>query len=229
MKTGWLIKIVLGFTLVLALAFVFVFLVLLFPGWFSFQPTFRDNVAAISSILVALGTSILALATFKIVQSNSEQESHDRRERLLDKVVDWATEINSCGLNADAPDYVVARGMKAIRAHTLLKYGVVFSRNDYIKSIVEGDFNKELAADVDRVIFALTAFMFLERKSLGIDEARKGFAGTALNIIKEVEEMIGQGATVDDLTKRFAHELASAGNALLIKAGKLTASLAPSG
>ena len=74
-----------GFIIAVALALIFVFLVLLFPGQTPFQATFRDNVATVSSILVVLSTLILAFATFKIVESSSEQQKRDRKERLLDK------------------------------------------------------------------------------------------------------------------------------------------------
>lgn len=86
MRIGPWVKVVLGLTIAVALALIFVSLALLFPGWFPFQLTLRDNVAALSSILVALGTLILALATFKIVESSSEQVKRDQALKDIDTI-----------------------------------------------------------------------------------------------------------------------------------------------
>ena len=62
-------------------AFVFVFLVLLFPSRFPFQPTFGSNVATLAFFLTALGTLVLALATFLMARNTREMVQESAYER----------------------------------------------------------------------------------------------------------------------------------------------------
>ena len=67
----------------LAFIFVllFVFLALLFPSRFPFQPTFGNNVATLAFLLTALGTLVLALATFHMARSTREMVQESAYER----------------------------------------------------------------------------------------------------------------------------------------------------
>ena len=64
-----------------SLAFIFVFLAMLFPSWFPFQPTFGNNVATLAFLLTALGTLVLALATFHMARSTREMVQESAYER----------------------------------------------------------------------------------------------------------------------------------------------------
>ena len=75
------IKVVTGLVVVVFLAFVFVFLVLQFPSWFPFQPTFESNVATLALLLTAWVTMVLALANLHMVRSNKRMVQENAYER----------------------------------------------------------------------------------------------------------------------------------------------------
>ena len=75
------IKVVTGLVVLVGLGFVFVFLVLRFPSWFSFQPTFGTNVATLAFLLTGLVTLVLALATFHMARGTKEMVQESAYER----------------------------------------------------------------------------------------------------------------------------------------------------
>jgi hypothetical protein len=86
------------------LVFIFVFLVLMFPSWFPFQPTFASNVATLAFLLTALGTGLLALATFFMARSTIAMVQETTYERgqmrmtefiavVIDPLIELAEEV----------------------------------------------------------------------------------------------------------------------------------------
>jgi len=84
----WL-KAVIALTVLVGLAFVFVLLVLLFPSWFPFQPTFGNNVATLAFLITALATLVLALATFHMARNTREMVQESTYERGQARVTEF--------------------------------------------------------------------------------------------------------------------------------------------
>jgi len=76
---------VIKFLLLLVLGVAFVWVVILLAE--------ADNWLGIS----ALATMILAIAAFVTIRNSNEQEKRVRKERLLNEIIDWATDILECG------------------------------------------------------------------------------------------------------------------------------------
>lgn len=81
---------------VLALA-AFVAAVLIKPGAFPFQPTFRDNVITLSAMVSVGAALILASAAFRSIDENRRIREQDRqldfRRRQLDSILTWVQDI----------------------------------------------------------------------------------------------------------------------------------------
>ncbi len=107
-----------------------------------------DGWSAIPSGLVAWGTILLAYATFSLIQQSKEQETrrieaeqaeakNNNNLRILDEVIQWATDIMSCR---------VATKVKDIEERRLL-FDSQFIKGRYIWNIVK-PFNQELVESV---------------------------------------------------------------------------------
>jgi len=83
------IAIVIAFT-----ALIFVIVVILNPDWewTKNYPYMRETVAATSTAAMVVATLFLAWATFTVINNDRQREERDREERLLNEIIDWASE-----------------------------------------------------------------------------------------------------------------------------------------
>ena len=89
----------------LGLATISVFLFLLKPNWSPFQEqTFGSNVIPVATMVAAWTTLLVAYAAFRTIRSNREKESRDRKERLLNEIIEWAEDVASSFEPAEIPD-----------------------------------------------------------------------------------------------------------------------------
>jgi len=86
-----IIEVVLG---LLALATISVVVFLRRPDWSPFQEqTFGSNVIPVATMVAAWTTLLVAYAAFRTIRSNREEEERDRKERLLNEVIEWALDV----------------------------------------------------------------------------------------------------------------------------------------
>ncbi len=52
-------------------------------------------------MVAALTTLLVAYAAFRTIRSNREKEERDKKERLLNEIVEWAIDIAKCGLEKE--------------------------------------------------------------------------------------------------------------------------------
>jgi hypothetical protein len=183
-----------------------------------------DRFPQTGDALVAIAT--IGLVIFAALQINEnrllrEQEEklreRERKERLLDKIVEWASDINTASLNKLAPSDLTPKGMLAYRTNTMLRYGQTLSKSVYIKSIAVKYFNTELADHIDNVLDATVVFMFVEGHLLGMDDLDDAFEGKYSDIINQVKT--GKKESDRD---QCARNLANALDALLAKTGEMS-------
>jgi len=109
------------------------FLVIMLVSYFA-----GDGWRAIPSALVAWGTILLAFATFTLIRHSREQEEQRRKddqakekrdndERLLNEIIQWATDVASCRVERDIKEMDELRRMFEAQA----------LRSVYIMNIVE--------------------------------------------------------------------------------------------
>jgi signal transduction histidine kinase len=170
------------------------------------------------AVLVALGIGIAS-----ILHTQSMQK-RERKERLLDKIVEWVTDIQKASLEVDIPASTSKEQMIAREANTLLRYVSTFVRNSYIKAIVNEAFKDELKQDVENMTNAFTAFLFLKGKSFGMKNPRGAFRGKSIKIIEEVEKRLQEKA-LQELLDEYAEEKSKCANILLTKVGNIIANL----
>ncbi len=166
-------------------------------------------------------TFLLALAAFWAIWQNYQSQKRERKERLLDKIVDWVTDIQNASLEVDIPASIDQ--IRVREANIMLRYAIPFGKNDYIKAIAREAFKDELLQDVENMIMAFTAFLFLKGKSFGRENHGKVFKGTAIKIIETVEKRLNEKA-LPELLDEYTEEKSRYANILLTKAGSIIAS-----
>ena len=175
----------------------------------------------------ASATFLLAIAAFWAIWQNHVIQKREQKHRLLKEIIEWATDIQKVSLEVDIPvDSVLTEEQRRrIKANILLRYGIPFIRNDYIKAIVSETFKEELQHDVENMIKAFTAFMFFALKSFGVKDKdiKSSFRGTALKTIEEVEQRLKE-KTLQELLDEYTEEKSKYATILLIKAGNIMAS-----
>ena len=174
-------------------------------------------------------TFLLALAAFWAIWQNYSIHKKKMKLDLLNKIVDWALEIQRNSLEVDIPlsGNVPVEGMRfKAEANSLFKYGITFTKNTHISAIASKAFREELESEVEDTIHTFTAFLFLQGTAFGMINAREAFRGTTLPIIDEIEAQIkGDTNKQTQLLKEYEKKIAESANKLLIKAGKTAAGL----
>ena len=81
----------------------------------------------------ALATLLLALGAFETIRQNHQLHARERRERLLNEIIEWAIDIQKVSLEVDIPVNSVSLSKeqrRGIEANVLLRYGIPFIRNE---------------------------------------------------------------------------------------------------
>ncbi|MCX6011516.1 MAG: hypothetical protein NT134_04605, partial [Chloroflexi bacterium] len=140
-----------------------------------------------------LATLALAFAAFLTIQNADEREKRhreeelakekrDRKERLLNEIIEWAEEIDKASLT---PDLTLASKnttlmMKQREVNVLLRYGICLSKATSIETIASVSFKDELLQDVRKVIDTLVKFICIKQlKSLGVMPTEKAIPAKA--------------------------------------------------
>ena len=206
----------------------------------------NDNWVGIS----ALTTMFLALAAFWTIRQNYSFRKREQRRRLLNEIVEWATEIHTVSLKTDLPKIdpslelyieekaegnqeiiesikrnIVNKEHHRIEVETLFKYSVPYSRKEYIRALACRNFEGYgITKIVVDIIDNLVALMFLRSKEIGIDNLREGLGGSA--IVNRVEEELKNPVNnIDNLLKKYGKELSGSVNALFAEAVKIISNL----
>ncbi len=105
---------------------------------------------------VGIGTAIVTLllviaAFWSIILVRSENKK-DRTERIIKDIIDWAEDINKCGLEKD---FLPFRGLPKEKGTPLLaqmssSFSELFRRSRYIKGIILPEWS-DLLEDVDNI------------------------------------------------------------------------------
>jgi len=205
---------------------IFVSLVLYKPDIFLFQPSFSQNVSALAMMLTALMTLVLAAATFHTIKNSNEREerrireelareNRDRKESLLNENIEWACEIQNSSLDIQISP---TKTKIDIDTEILLRYGIPFSKNDYIIEIVKNLF-PGLEDTVIQLRDTFVGFLFLKGKDFGMENLESAFKGPKYSKIIETikQELNNPERVVKQLLREYSSRLAYHTNELLKK------------
>lgn len=99
-----IILIITPITIVIAAAaLLFIIILILNPEWELTRKFIyiRETVTATSMAAMVVVTLFLAWATFSVINNDRQREERDRKERLLNEIIEWAENINTCGIVPD--------------------------------------------------------------------------------------------------------------------------------
>jgi len=171
---------------ILALIAVFIIGIGIFASdillqWLPFighTPEYGAKASAFFMAITALMTLLLAIATFNSTKQsklreqerrkdNIEKETRDRKERLLNEIIDWAEDISIASLTPDIS--LMAKNITNIQlltverdVNTLMRYGISRSKETSILTILEERFKGELLELSKTVINKLVEVMYLK-------------------------------------------------------------------
>ena len=139
--------------------------------------TNSDWITLGAAILVGGGTLFLGIMAWRTIRQTRSIQKAEKRERLLNEIIDWAIEVAKCGKRADLSDLLHIADDKQesflpIRmTEAALNIGLMEGRNEYINTIAL-NFGQELQEDVDILIDCLEAYKeLLEVESKGVPTA----------------------------------------------------------
>jgi hypothetical protein len=186
-----------------------------------------DCISLISAILIGGGTLALAVMTWKSIRQSRMIQEAEKKERLLNEIIEWAENINIASLTPDIS--LIARTTGDIQilsterdANTLMRYGISRSKATSILTIVEERFKEALLKHLNKALNELNEFMYVKQMMLYEtlpDE--KDFPNSLVN--KMTKEIAKGDKSFDKLFEDHAKNLADSIRELIKEATKLKA------
>lgn len=173
----------------------------------------------------ALATLFLALAAFWAIRQNYSLHKSERRERLLNEIIQWAEDIDTASLTPDIS--LIARSTGDIQllsterdANTLMRYGLSRSKATSIVTIVKERFKGALQKHLNEALNELNEFMYVKQMMLyGTLPDEKDFPES---IVKKMTKEIAKGdKSFEQLFEDHAKNLAESIRELIKEATKL--------
>ncbi|HEY41430.1 MAG TPA: hypothetical protein G4O18_06185 [Dehalococcoidia bacterium] len=153
-------KYLIGLSTAIILGSAFFFLILLFM-WLPDQT--EEYWKSLPQALVTFATLMLAFAAFWTIKNSNEHEKHQRKERLLMQIIDWAVEVDSCAYIEDWPPTVFDS-----RRVILMRYEMVNARGKHISSLGRQAFSDSIQSAVCKAINTLNEYRFILATNLGL-------------------------------------------------------------
>ena len=130
--------------------------------------TNSDWINLIAAILVGGGTFALAFMTWKSIRQTRSIQKAERRERLLNEIIEWVTDLNKCAWESE---YTISAGVsseeyKVLReANIFSRFRAADSKSEYIRNIAL-TFGEDLHSNAEQVKKQLDELLALRWKSL---------------------------------------------------------------
>jgi len=140
--------------------------------------TTSDLINLIAAILVGGGTLALAIMTWKSIRQTRGIQKNEKRDRLLNDIIEWAVDINKCGWERELSMPV---GVPQERyelywvyqdINLLSKFRAADAKSEYIGSIASA-FGEDLTSAFDNVKKQLDKLLALRWKRLKSKKAEE--------------------------------------------------------
>jgi hypothetical protein len=162
------------------------------------------------TLLLACATLLLAAASFWTIRQNYKFREKDRKERLLSEIIEWALNIQKSSFEIEIPEI-----------EKLKKYGIPFSMNAYIFTIIEKSFS---VLKLDYLILQDTfvGFMYLKNWVLGAATPSRAFEGEVyIKVIDAVDRELSNKENKENaarqMLKQYEHDLEKYTTLFLVK------------
>ncbi|GEM_PF-5653188 len=140
-------------------------------SWFA---KLLSDPVAIATLVLALMTAILAGTSFWIIRQNYKFREKDRKERLLNEIIKWATDIHYC----TNPILRPGENEKVTRFNILTNLINMAAIDEYIRKVTKIEFSFPLIKEVDELTtkaFLYGCVLQLSLESELREEWRKAF------------------------------------------------------
>ena len=118
-----------------------------------------DNwINLIAAIIVGGGTLFLGIMAWRTIHQTRIIQKAEKRERLLNEILEWAIDVSKCGTDKGLPDISSIKDIKELylfnRTFTInlmLKFEAMSGKNQYISRITS-NFGKDLQRAVEALV-----------------------------------------------------------------------------
>jgi hypothetical protein len=152
----------------LATAIIFTIVVFYLPGRFPFSPEVVEKSATLFTAITALATLLLAYVAVRTIENSNEQEKQRRRGDLLTRIIEWAIDDATSGIEPVTP--VLSEDKEAAKAWPFLDsqekklktFQLLRARSAYISSIahaVDGGLKSAVDDSTEKLQTKLSPFM----------------------------------------------------------------------
>jgi hypothetical protein len=94
-------------------------------------------------LAVAIGTISLAVVAFISIRRARDTQKREYRQRLLSKIIEWATQILICGRDIDAEKFTRAFTQRAELIEFRQRLNIITWRGVYIRNVA-GDIDQQI-------------------------------------------------------------------------------------
>ncbi len=215
-----------GICVVLSLAYPIILM-------YKSDPQSANIYVAVGTLLLALATVALACLTYYSVKSGYEREKRDRKERLLNEIIEWVFSIEDITLEPITEDKLTFR-----QFNIELKYGKPMNRVQLLEMEIEKILkDQDLKEKVSKVAELLVAVMVLDiaRHENGdinesVIEAFPGYVNFVGEIRSEIDDEANKTGkskkdAAYDMWKKYVVESSNAEAGVLGKIVSLKADL----
>jgi hypothetical protein len=170
--------------------------------WFQYDVNITNKYLAIGTLMLALVTLILAGASLWTIRQNYKLREKDRKERLLNEIIEWAMDVINCGFGGTLtaiPGEERERETLVRLGNQLLEYQSVDTRSKYITRVAK-NFGKELHAAVLKVTSCLNTVRIDlpkhiinfqdETTAKSLSESEHRLLESAINLIELTTDML---------------------------------------
>ena len=112
-------------------------------------------------VLSATATLLLAGTAFWAIMDNRHSRIVERRERLLNEIIDWAIDI----AKTETQGEFLLESRKSMLIDLLLKYQAVDARSEYIK-VIAAEFGEDFQAAVNKTAKKLEEHLDILKKQI---------------------------------------------------------------
>ena len=180
-------------------ALIFVVVVILNPDWewTKNYPYIRETVAATSTAAMVVATLFLAWATFTVINNDRQREERERKERILNEIIEWVSVLKLRTLQANRQITVLQKkqgyeGLFFAISDELVKAELMKLRASENAIPVE----KELK-DVWQDAFFCSQLALRMAGGKPTEEQRKRWSKDALDVVTRIDQLEKQGNLTD--------------------------------
>jgi membrane protein implicated in regulation of membrane protease activity len=158
------------------------------------DPQLASAYVAVSTLILALITALMAYFTWLSIKSGEEREQRSKKERLLNEIIEWVEDVGR--LVFEMPDIYQEEWRQA--RDIVSQFQVVAAKGDYIKRIALDSFEQD-----EKLVEAVEAVKkeFRELTDVSIELLDKGVSGEVVtehisSVRLKISELLEQAARI---------------------------------